>query len=265
MALNGTVKRADDIFWQTYAPPNGWGCRCRIVGAHGLAGIERAGGDPDQPLPDWVGQPNPKSKYGTPIGIDDGFAYQPGATVADAVRESVAKKTVHWPYEIAKAYMGAVPPETRALLASAIRAQPETGEAARHARDGNALPDAVWRTLPGLWRQAKALLLDLESGKPLWLLPDQGQRAGMLAMRWISRHGGRGARPTSRYPPMPRCSPICAAASKTAASGCCGVAWRMELRRAGIEPAHAPRFAVPLPVRAHCAVLGITLALQEPT
>jgi hypothetical protein len=43
----------------------------------------------------------------------------------------VAKKTVAWPYETAKAYMGDIPANTRDALATAIRSQPETGEAAR--------------------------------------------------------------------------------------------------------------------------------------
>lgn len=30
-ALNGVIRRIDDKFWDTYMPPNGWGCRCEAI------------------------------------------------------------------------------------------------------------------------------------------------------------------------------------------------------------------------------------------
>jgi SPP1 gp7 family putative phage head morphogenesis protein len=30
-AMNGKVLRYDDPFWQSFYPPNGWGCRCRVT------------------------------------------------------------------------------------------------------------------------------------------------------------------------------------------------------------------------------------------
>ena len=91
VALDGITRAADDPFWRTYYPPNGWGCRCRVVGARGPASIERLGGSKDKPMPAWVGQTNPKT--GAPVGIDRGFAYQPGGT-SGLVREIERKITL---------------------------------------------------------------------------------------------------------------------------------------------------------------------------
>lgn len=55
-------------------------------------------------------------------------------------------------------------------------------KAERHARDGDVIPDALWRVLPELFRQARALLVDVKSGKPLWVLP-LGDGAAQLAMQ----------------------------------------------------------------------------------
>ncbi len=56
-------------------------------------------------------------------------------------------------------------------------------KAARHARDGDVIPDALWRVLPALFRQARALLVDVKSGKPLWVLPGGGDGTAQLAMQ----------------------------------------------------------------------------------
>lgn len=56
-------------------------------------------------------------------------------------------------------------------------------KADRHARDGNAIAEAAWRTLPQLWRRPMALLLDLKSGNPIWLLAAADERADMLVLR----------------------------------------------------------------------------------
>ncbi len=103
-------------------------CRCRVVGATGSKTAELLGGKPGytEPPAGW----DVRDAKGLLPGVDKGWDYQPGATVADAVR-ALASKTVAWPYELAKAYMGGVPENVRDALALAVRSQPETGEAVR--------------------------------------------------------------------------------------------------------------------------------------
>lgn len=83
LAWDGIALPPDHPFWQTHAPPNGWGCTCRIRGARSEDGIRRVGGDPGKPLPD--GWQSRDAKTGAPVGIDKGWDYAPGASVAETV------------------------------------------------------------------------------------------------------------------------------------------------------------------------------------
>lgn len=83
LGWDGLILPPDHPFWQTHAPPNGWGCSCYIIGARSIAGAKRVGGNPDIKLPpDWQ-KLNPRT--GAPEGIDRGWDYAPGASVTDIV------------------------------------------------------------------------------------------------------------------------------------------------------------------------------------
>lgn len=83
LAWDGLILAPDHPFWLTHAPPNGWGCSCYILGARSMAAAKILGGKPGLKLPDnWQGL-DPRT--GAPIGIDRGWAYSPGASVAEAV------------------------------------------------------------------------------------------------------------------------------------------------------------------------------------
>lgn len=84
-AWSGTVLHADDPWWSTHCPQNGWGCKCYFV-TWSAADLSRRLGKsgPDQAPPiEWrtvtIGKngPNPRTVQ-VPAGIDPGFGYSPG-------------------------------------------------------------------------------------------------------------------------------------------------------------------------------------------
>ncbi|MFN3595567.1 MAG: hypothetical protein ACK4TK_12955, partial [Thiobacillaceae bacterium] len=118
-----------------------------------------------------------------------GYAAAIGAQLADDIAPLVERDWAGWidaaldgKERNRLGWLGVISPRDLAHLMSA-GIEPQTAEvmvrpglvhgpkAKRHEDDGNALTDAQWRDLPALWRRAVALILDMESGKPLWLLP----------------------------------------------------------------------------------------------
>lgn len=87
-AWNGLILPADDPWWHSHYPQNGWGCKCRV---YSLSRIEasreweksgKTGPDTAPPIEfeeRIVGKngTNPRTVT-TPVGIDPGFAYNPG-------------------------------------------------------------------------------------------------------------------------------------------------------------------------------------------
>ncbi len=91
LGWNGLILPADHPFWRTHYPPNGWGCNCRVSGAHTWEGAVRLGGNPDRKLPEGWDKRDPKT--GAPPGIDKGWAYAPGASTArtlNALKDKIA-------------------------------------------------------------------------------------------------------------------------------------------------------------------------------
>ena len=76
--------RHDHPFWKTNYPPNGWGCGCTVVAV-------RASLDDDKTEPP-TGWDEIDAKTGEPPGIDKGWGYAPGASVADELRRFVQNK-----------------------------------------------------------------------------------------------------------------------------------------------------------------------------
>ncbi len=80
LAWNGTVLPADDPWWATHAPQNGWGCKCTVfsVGDRDLARMPNAKRRaPNDGTYEWTDKQG--RTFTIPNGIDPGFQYNPGA------------------------------------------------------------------------------------------------------------------------------------------------------------------------------------------
>lgn len=85
LAWNGLVLSADDPWWHSHFPPNGWGCQCTVRGRskRDLADMGKSGPDQAPPLDMQqvtIGQRSPGGPRDveTPAGVDPGFGYAPG-------------------------------------------------------------------------------------------------------------------------------------------------------------------------------------------
>lgn len=117
LAMDGVVRPADDPFWQTWYPPNGWGCKCRVIGIRNPDQARRLGGDPNRPLPEWW---NDRDANGRVPGIDEGWDYMPGA---DSLRRILEQKIKQLPAPLGQALQQVEPIYPRPIqeAANAIR------------------------------------------------------------------------------------------------------------------------------------------------
>lgn len=92
LAWDGLTLPADDPWWRTHYPPNGWGCKCSVFAA-GPRDLARAGkSGPDQaPAVEF----DPVT--GTPEGIDPGWDYNVGQAAGQSRRilEDNLQKALH--------------------------------------------------------------------------------------------------------------------------------------------------------------------------
>lgn len=121
LAWDGLILDRDDPFWATHAPPNGWGCSCRIRGAFSVRGAVAKGGIPGKKRPDGFDLPDPKT--GVPKGIDKGWAYAPGASVADDINRALGRKAATLPAPLAADL-------ARSVANAGVAATPEAAAAA---------------------------------------------------------------------------------------------------------------------------------------
>jgi uncharacterized protein with gpF-like domain len=86
LAWDGLILPADDPFWQTHYPPNGWGCSCKVFAA-GESDLKRAGKTGPDKAPSTAIDP----ATGAPVGIDKGWAYNVGQAARDEELEPGGK------------------------------------------------------------------------------------------------------------------------------------------------------------------------------
>lgn len=229
LALDGIALPPDHPFWKTHFPPNGWGCGCEVYGAHTLAGIRRVGGDPNKQLPEGWDKRDPA---GNLPAISKGWDYAPGATVADAIN-ALTDKLPGMPAKIGAAFgatirkpvddswqrwldqiksgqhhrpgllgtldpslvdrlvqLGSAPQSAEILVKPGLVSGPK---ARRHTAKGDALSDEDWSFLPRALQAPRAVLLDLDSGNLLYVLPaSDGQSQIAVALDyWLKDRTGR--------------------------------------------------------------------------
>jgi len=100
------VLKYDDSFWNSHYPPNGFGCRCRIAA---VRPTEYKG----HPAPD-DGTYEKTDRNGVvhtlPKGVDYGWDYAPGASVAKSFKNLIDDKLIRLPAPVGAAMMDVLKP-----------------------------------------------------------------------------------------------------------------------------------------------------------
>jgi phage gp29-like protein len=86
LSWDGTVLPADDPWWATHSPQNGWGCKCKVFSA-GERDIARLGDKAKRVAPNdgsytWTDKQG--RSFVIPNGIDAGFQYNPGSAASSS-------------------------------------------------------------------------------------------------------------------------------------------------------------------------------------
>ena len=94
LAWNGLTLRADDPWWDSHYPPNGWHCGCRVrpLMRSELARMGKDGPDtaPEIQTRPWTNR-HTGEVHQVPIGIDPGFDYNVGKAWLGPVPSDLAK------------------------------------------------------------------------------------------------------------------------------------------------------------------------------
>ena len=168
--------RHDHPFWETHFPPNGWGCKCRVV-----AVAAPSDGDETEPPEGWA-QTDPAT--GAPVGIDEGWGYAPGARADSELRSFVQDKLVDYP------------PAIERMLSVDVNRHLNTTERitdfVQRVRDGSLRNEDLWM---GFVEPEAAARIKAATGQDvdsyMVLLPEDNVRHTYREHRW----DGKGQRP----------------------------------------------------------------------
>jgi len=110
-AWNGKVLPADDPWWKTHTPPNGWNCRCTVIqlSKRDLERLGKSGPDQAPPAPtrEWT-NPRTGEVLQVPVGVDPGFGYAPGASRRASTLDLAHQKASAAPPDLGTAFVDAV-------------------------------------------------------------------------------------------------------------------------------------------------------------
>ena len=168
--------RHDHPFWETHFPPNGWGCKCRVV-----AVAAPGDGDGTEPPEGWA-QTDPAT--GAPVGIDEGWGYAPGARADNELRSFVQDKLIEYP------------PAIERMLSVDVNRHLNTTERitdfVQRVRDGSLRNEDLWM---GFVEPEAAARIKAATGQDvdsyMVLLPEDNVRHTYREHRW----DGKGQRP----------------------------------------------------------------------
>lgn len=153
--------RHDHPFWHTHYPPNGCGCRCRVVSVR-----EPARGDATEPPAGWDAT---LENTGAPAGIDKGWAYAPGANAAAPLRDLVEQKLLALDAPIGARMWEALQPAIQVEQRLALADMVDTVASTMRARGDAALVAAL---KPGVV-EALARLKRAPESADVWLRDEE--------------------------------------------------------------------------------------------
>ncbi len=209
LAWDGTTLPADDPWWKTHYPQNGWGCKCRVYGStrREYETAKRAGKGKAP-----ASEIDPKT--GEPVGIDKGFGFNIGKAWQERTHDILSGKLATWPADLGAAAMQEMSGPARkvieanydAFLVKTITADKPAGEfallgalteteitfldakgkkpdsaglvigdkiiaGAKAAR--HELTENEWRNLPAAVLSAERVLYDITDGNILFVMPSE--------------------------------------------------------------------------------------------